>query len=141
MKLNRIKDKKKKSVFRYGLGECVYQISGLYSFSFGQRAWDRRKDTFRLLASRWFWYYHYEGYICDIEILFLFEDLDGNIKLIWNKRFLISNSKPSTTPSQRTIKLRSITALNFSCTISWNILINFPHLSSSWGDLFKCSPQ
>ena len=27
---------KKKHVFRYGLGECVYQISGLYRFSFGQ---------------------------------------------------------------------------------------------------------
>ena len=26
----------KKHVFRYGLGECVYQISGLYRFSFGQ---------------------------------------------------------------------------------------------------------
>ena len=26
-------EKNKKSVFRYGLGECVYQISGLYLFS------------------------------------------------------------------------------------------------------------
>ena len=29
--------KNKKPIFRYGLGECVYQISGLYRFSFGQR--------------------------------------------------------------------------------------------------------
>ena len=28
--------KQKKNVFRYGLGECVNQISGLYRFSFGQ---------------------------------------------------------------------------------------------------------
>ena len=28
--------KKQKNVFRYGLGECVNQISGLYRFSFGQ---------------------------------------------------------------------------------------------------------
>ena len=27
-----------KAVFRYGLGECVYQISSLYRFSFGQEA-------------------------------------------------------------------------------------------------------
>ena len=27
---------KKKHIFRYGLGECVYRISGLYRFSFGQ---------------------------------------------------------------------------------------------------------
>ena len=28
---------KKKIIFRYGLGECGYQISGLYHFSFGQQ--------------------------------------------------------------------------------------------------------
>ena len=27
---------KTNKLFRYGLGECVYQISGLYSFLFGQ---------------------------------------------------------------------------------------------------------
>ena len=27
---------KKKNIFRYGLGECVYRISGLCRFSFGQ---------------------------------------------------------------------------------------------------------
>ena len=32
-------------VSKYGLGECVHQISGLYHFSFGQRALDRQKDT------------------------------------------------------------------------------------------------
>ena len=26
----------KKIIFRYSLGECVYQISGIYHFSFGQ---------------------------------------------------------------------------------------------------------
>ena len=31
-------EKTKKSVFRYGLGECVYQISGEYRFSFGQES-------------------------------------------------------------------------------------------------------
>ena len=29
-------EKTKKPVLRYGLGECLYQISGLYHFSFGQ---------------------------------------------------------------------------------------------------------
>ena len=29
---------KTKTVFRYGLGECVYKISGLYRFSFCQEA-------------------------------------------------------------------------------------------------------
>ena len=33
---DRFFQKKKKHIFRYGLGECVYQISGLYRFSFGQ---------------------------------------------------------------------------------------------------------
>ena len=30
---DRFFEKNKKPVFRYGLGECVYQISGLYRFS------------------------------------------------------------------------------------------------------------
>ena len=30
-----ILEQKKKSVFRYDLGECVYLIPGLYRFSFG----------------------------------------------------------------------------------------------------------
>ena len=28
---------KKKHIFRYGLGECVYRISGLYLFSMGPK--------------------------------------------------------------------------------------------------------
>ena len=28
-------EKNKKAVFRYGLGECVFQILGLYRFFFG----------------------------------------------------------------------------------------------------------
>ena len=35
---------KKKPVFRYGLGECVYQISGLYRFRCGQNAWHRQTE-------------------------------------------------------------------------------------------------
>ena len=34
--------KKEKNVFRYGQWECVYQISGLYRFSFGRGAWHTR---------------------------------------------------------------------------------------------------
>ena len=33
--------KKKKPVFRYGLGECVFQILSLYRFLFGQEAWHK----------------------------------------------------------------------------------------------------
>ena len=32
---------KKKTVFRHGLGECVYQISGMYRFSFDQEAFKK----------------------------------------------------------------------------------------------------
>ena len=31
-------EKNNKNLFRYGLGECVNQITGLYRFSFGQEA-------------------------------------------------------------------------------------------------------
>ena len=30
--------KKQKEILKYGLGKCVYQISGLYRFLFGQEA-------------------------------------------------------------------------------------------------------
>ena len=35
-------DYHKKTVFRYGIGEFVYQISGLYGFSSGQEAWKNK---------------------------------------------------------------------------------------------------
>ena len=35
-------DKNKKPVFGYGLGKGVYQISGLYRFSFSQEAWHKQ---------------------------------------------------------------------------------------------------
>ena len=38
-------EKKKKSIFSYGLGECVYQISGLHRFSFGQGTRDETTHT------------------------------------------------------------------------------------------------
>ena len=37
----------KKKKFRYGLEECVYQISGLYTFSFGQGVWNKPTDMYR----------------------------------------------------------------------------------------------
>ena len=36
---------KKKNIFRYGVGEYVYQISGLYNFLSGQEAPDKPTDT------------------------------------------------------------------------------------------------
>ena len=33
-------------VFRYGLGECMYQNSGLYRFSCGQEPWHRQTDIY-----------------------------------------------------------------------------------------------
>ena len=56
-------EKTKKPVCRYGLGECVYQISGLYSLAFGQEVPYKPTNTFTsenrnvlywLLASRGF---------------------------------------------------------------------------------------
>ena len=40
-------EKTKKKHFRYGLGECVYQISGLYRFSFSQEVpYDPQTDKY-----------------------------------------------------------------------------------------------
>ena len=38
----------KKTVFRYGLGQCVYQISGLFRFLFGQRVRHRQTDIYTI---------------------------------------------------------------------------------------------
>ena len=39
------KQNKKKTVVRYGLGRCVYQISGLYHFSFGEEVAYTQRET------------------------------------------------------------------------------------------------
>ena len=53
---------KKKIVFRYGLGECVYQISGRYRFSLGQELLD--KPTYLQVNKkiRGFWFKNYSFY-------------------------------------------------------------------------------